>query len=90
MKEIRWSEEKNEWLKNHRNISFDQVEKLIKQRKFVGDINHPNQDKHPGQSVFLVEVDKYIYSVPYVEESDYIFLKTIHPSRKYTKQYLKK
>ena len=35
-------------------------------------------------------LDDYVYAVPYVEDSEKIFLKTVFPSRKYTKLYLKK
>jgi len=37
--------------------------------------------------LYFVIVDSYIYIVPYVVEKDYIFLKTIIPSRKATKMY---
>ncbi len=36
----------------------------------------------------VVNINEYIYLVPYVESEDEIFLKTIIPSRKATKIYL--
>lgn len=54
----------------------------------LDDIEHPNKTKYPNQRVFVVEVDEYAYLVPYVESDDEIFLKTVIPSRKATKQYL--
>jgi hypothetical protein len=50
-------------------------------------MGHPNSTKYPNQKVFLVKIDTYIYSVPYVEDKDKIFLKTIIPNSKATKKY---
>ncbi len=47
-----------------------------------------DKTKYPNQRVFVVAVDGYAYLVPYVEDNREIFLKTIIPSRKATKQYL--
>lgn len=49
--------------------------------------DHPNQDDYPGQKVYFVNVDGYIYLVPHVVENNRIFLKTIIPSRKATKAF---
>ena len=49
---------------------------------------HPNQSKYPRQRVLVVAHDSYAYLVPFVEEDDYFFLKTIIPSRKATRDYL--
>ena len=38
----------------------------------------------------IVEVDGYAYLLPFVEESEYYFLKTIIPSRTATRDYLHK
>jgi hypothetical protein len=48
---------------------------------------HPNQDKYPGQLISVVEVDDYVYLVPFIENDTEIFLKTIIPSRKATRQF---
>jgi len=47
-------------------------------------IEHPNQERYPGQKIAVVMIDTYIYLVTYVENNDEIFLKTIIPSRKAT------
>ena len=52
-------------------------------------IEHPNQDKYPGQKIAILRIDDYAYLVPYVQESDEIFLKTIIPSRKATNKYVR-
>lgn len=51
-------------------------------------VEHPNQERYPGQKIATVLMDDYAYLVPYVQESDEIFLKTIIPSRKATNKYM--
>jgi hypothetical protein len=53
-------------------------------------LEHPSQAKHPGQRISMVQVDDYVYAVPFVETHTEIFLKTIVPSRKATRQYRSK
>ena len=51
-------------------------------------LDHPNQQKYPGQSIYVVDVDRYIYLVPFVYSNDGDrSLKTIIPSRKATRDY---
>lgn len=49
---------------------------------------HPNPEKYPRQKVMVVACDAYAYLVPYIEEDQHFFLKTIIPSRKATRDYL--
>ena len=49
----------------------------------------PNPTKYPQQRGLVVAADDYVVLVPFVEEDDYFFLKTIIPSRKATRDYLK-
>jgi len=51
-------------------------------------VEHPNQEKYPDQKVAVINIDDYVYLVPYVEDEEGIFLKTIIPSRKATEKYL--
>jgi hypothetical protein len=51
-------------------------------------LEHPNPDRYGGQRIFVVEREDYVYLVPFVEDEHTVFLKTIIPSRKATKQYL--
>jgi len=93
VKEVRYDSEKNKSLKIKRGINFDDVSELIQSGNptgFIGVIQNPNKKKYPKQRMFLVKFNKYIYVIPFVEEEKYIFLKTIYPSRKYTKKYLRK
>lgn len=74
-----------------RNISFEEIVHRIQSGQILNIENHPNQKKYPDQKMFIVPIDNYVYLVPFVEEDEEkYFLKTIIPSRKATKKYLKK
>jgi len=84
-----WNELKNIYLKTERGICFEDVQTAIEEGKVLADIDHPQKSRYPNQRVFVVEFGNYVYIVPYVEDDIKIFLKTIYPSRKMTKKYLK-
>lgn len=88
MKPFRWSHDKNEALKIERSISFEEIVLAIEADGLLDKLRHPNPGKYPDQFVFVVTLDGYVYLVPYVEEPDYYFLKTVIPSRKATRNYL--
>ena len=90
-KTIRYSYEKNELLKKQRNIGFEDVILAIENGGLLDDIEHPNKEKYANQNIFiiLIRVKNYVYLVPYVEDEETIFLKTIIPSRKMNKIYNK-
>lgn len=90
MKPFDWNEEKNQWLIRERDVCFEQVVLSIENGKLLDVIQHPNPDKYIRQQVYVIDIEGYAYMVPFVEEDDVIFLKTIFPSRKYTNIYLKK
>ena len=85
---INWNKEKNEWLKQNRNICFDDILFYIDNDLVIDDIEHPNKVKFSNQKIMVIDINEYIYLVPYVESKNEIFLKTIIPSRKATKSYL--
>jgi len=89
MKYLNWNSEKNELLKKERGISFEIMAFQIEVRNILDVIDHPNPDKYPGQRIFVIDFEEYAYLVPFVENDDEVFLKTIIPSRKATKDYLK-
>jgi uncharacterized DUF497 family protein len=89
MKVFRWDNEKNEWLKENRGVSFEQVVILMERGDILETIEHPNQNKYPRQKIATLKIDDYAYLVPYVQESEGIFLKTIIPSRKATNKYVR-
>ncbi|GMO57094.1 MAG: hypothetical protein Ta2D_02740 [Rickettsiales bacterium] len=84
-----WNNEKNELLKRTRYISFEDVISYIESDFMLEEIEHPNKEKYPNQRIFLVNINNFIYEIPYIKESsNSLFLKTIIPSRKWTKQLL--
>lgn len=89
MKYFSWNEEKNQLLKEERQISFEDVVFYISQGFLLDVLEHPNQEKYQGQKIFVVEIEEYAYLVPFIEGEQEIFLKTIIPSRKATRTYLK-
>jgi uncharacterized DUF497 family protein len=90
MKIIKWNESKNQLLKMQRGICFEDILEKIEKKEILGRKKHPNSNKYPNQMIFIFEIDEYIYYVPYVEDDKEIFLKTIIPSRKLTKEYRRK
>ena len=85
-----WNKDKNAWLKQNRHISFEKIVLAVQSGKEVNVFEHPNQTRYPGQKISVVIVNNYGYLVPFVESEAAIFLKTIIPSRKATKQYLRR
>jgi uncharacterized DUF497 family protein len=87
-----WSEQKNRQLKKQREISFEEIVLCIQEGRIVTVLEHPNRNKYPNQQLYLIDYRKQIYVVPFVinKEEQVIFLKTIYPSRHYTKKYLER
>jgi uncharacterized DUF497 family protein len=82
-----WDSEKNTLLKQTRGIGFEEVIEAINDGKLLDVYDHPNQERHPEQKIYVVEALGYVYLVPFVKNGDRIFLKTIIPSRKARKLY---
>lgn len=90
MKYFDWDWKKNETLKREREISFEEMLVAIEEGGILDIIEHPRKRRYPGQKIFVVSTDDYAYLVPFVEDDEKIFLKTIIPSRKATKKYIMK
>ncbi|MBI2442760.1 MAG: BrnT family toxin [Candidatus Levybacteria bacterium] len=88
MKPVDWDKEKNEWLKRERGISFEDILIAYKNKQVIAIIDHPNSKKYPNQKIYVVNIHEYAYLVPFVEDEEKVFLKTIFPSRKATKKYI--
>ena len=88
MKPFRWNAEKNEVLKQLRGVSFESIIVAVEADGLLDIVEHPNKAKYPNQRVLVVSFDGYVYLIPFVEESDCFFLKTVIPSRKATRDYL--
>jgi uncharacterized DUF497 family protein len=88
MKPFRWNTEKNEALRSDRGVSFEGVVIAIESGGLLDIVAHPNPERYPRQRVLVVAYGNYVHLVPFVEEADCFFLKTIIPSRKATRDYL--
>lgn len=84
-----WSAKKNIQIKAKRGVSFEQVIFHLSQGDLWKVAPHPNQEKYPEQRIYFVVMDDYIYLVPYEKRGDEIFLMTVIPSRKATRDYKK-
>jgi hypothetical protein len=90
MRPFRWSAEKNALLEAERGISFEEITVAVEAGALLELVPHPNPKKYPRQKVMVVEVAGYADLVPFVEEGDHFFLKTIIPSRKATRDLIAK
>jgi uncharacterized DUF497 family protein len=88
MKYFDWNVDKNDELIRERGISFEEIVFCIMHDGLLDIIEHPNKENYPNQKIFIVNIDDYVYLIPFVEDEKIIFLKTIIPSRKMTKKYL--
>ena len=89
-KTFNWNSDKNQLLVQERGISFERIVFEISSGNELAVLEHPNQEKYQGQKILMVQVDDYVYAVPFVETETEFFLKTIIPSRKATRQYRSK
>jgi len=88
MKLFDWNDDKNEWLRQERGITFEDIVYHLTHGGLLDILEHPNQEQYPGQRIFIVDVEGYACVIPFVENNKVIFMKTIIPSRKMTKIYL--
>jgi hypothetical protein len=89
VKPFRWSPGKNEALRAERGLTLEAVVVAVESGGLLDILSHPNPTKYPRQRVLVVELDGYAHLAPFVEERDHLFLKTIIPSRKATRDHLK-
>jgi len=89
MKYCSWDNDKNRRLKTERGVSFEQVIFYIERGRLLDIVEHPNPERYAGQRIFIVNINDYAYLVPFVETEREVFLKTIIPSRKATRKYLR-
>ena len=89
MLRFEWDNDKNETLKVTRDICFEDVKRAIMEDKVLDVIPHFSK-KFPHQEVLIIILHNYIHYVPFVQDNEKIFFKTIVPSRKLNKIYNKK
>jgi uncharacterized DUF497 family protein len=87
VKKFSWDEGKNSLLKRERGVSFEEIVFYIN-HNLLARLDHPNRGKYAHQQVFIVLVEGYVYMVPFVEDEEKYFLKTIIPSRKLKRKYV--
>jgi uncharacterized DUF497 family protein len=85
-----WDSDKNETLISSRGVSFEEVIAILENDGALDIIEHPNQEKYSHQKIYVVEINGYVYLVPFVKDKNKIFLKTIIPNRKAQKKYFGK
>jgi hypothetical protein len=86
-----FSADKNQQLIKERYISFEDIIAALNNGKLLDTIGHHNRLKYPNQEIYIIEINGYVYLVPFVRKDKHtVFLKTIVPSRKLTKKYLSK
>ena len=88
MKYFDWDDAKNAKLRTERGIGFEEIVFHIERGDLLDILEHPNPERYGGQRIFVVRREDYVYLVPFVEDEDPVFLKTIIPSGKATKEYL--
>ena len=88
MKIFDWNPDKNKLLIEERGISFEDVIYYLQNNCLLDDLKHSNQERYPNQRIFIINIENYVYLVPYIETDEEYFLKTVIPSRKATKLYI--
>ncbi|MDR0676265.1 MAG: BrnT family toxin [Elusimicrobiota bacterium] len=84
-----WNDEKNKILQKKRQISFEKIVEAINKNQILDITDNPSIN-HPNQKIYIINIDNYIYIVPFVINKDGTkFLKTIYKSRKETKKYIR-
>lgn len=86
MTRIDWSDDKNDWLVRVRGISFEDLLYHLTHGGLLDILSHTDPEKYPGQMILVVNVEEYVYLVPFIKNDDVIFLKTIIPSQKDDKE----
>ena len=88
--EYRWNEDKDRELILRHGIGFQQVVEAVNDGMLIADLEHPLRQRYPNQRLMIVAIAGYAVDVPYVEDGDIRFLKTLFPNRKHTARYLRK
>jgi uncharacterized DUF497 family protein len=88
VKRFAWDENKNRLLKEERGVSFEMVLQAMADGRLMDVLEHPNKEKYGGQRLYVVVIDRYAYIVPFEDKGEERILKTIFPSRRYTRLYI--
>ena len=83
-----WNEEKNNNILKERWVCFEDIVLAFWENKILNIVKNPSSN-FENQFCLIVEISNYIYLVPFIKTEEKFLLKTIFPSRKYNKIYLK-
>lgn len=83
-----WNHAKNALFMAERGLCFEAVVAAVEADGLLDVLEHPNPSRYPSQRILVVYLNAYAHLVPFVETDSGLFLKTIIPSRKATRQYL--
>jgi hypothetical protein len=89
MKRHAWGHEKASLVLGNETrggVGFEECVAAIEDNRILDIVENEN---YPGQKMYVLDINSYAYVVPFVESDDEIFLKTMFPSRKFTKRYLR-
>jgi len=76
-----WDPQKAAKLLRERGVTFEELAALIEAGRYVARIEHPRQDRYPGQIIFAVVIDSYLWAVPADPKNGGWTLRTAFPSR---------
>ena len=85
---FKYNYEKNSQLLETRGLGFEEIIQAISEGNILDIRKHPNELKYPEQKILYVRVLEEVYAVPFIEEKDCFFLKTLFPTRKARKEFL--
>jgi len=71
-----------------RGLGFEEIIQAIFEGNILDIRKHPNELKSPDQKILYVRILEEVYAVPFIEEKDCFFLKTLFPTRKARKEFL--
>lgn len=86
--ELSWSADKDAKLRAEREISFDEIVIALQAGQLLATRKHHNADRFPHQEIYFVEVRGYVYMVPFIRDKEWVFLKTVIPTRKGVREFL--
>ena len=87
LKYFDWDDGKNRKLKAERDIGFEEIVFRIENGDLLDVLEHPDRGRFGHQNIFVVRCRDYVWLVPFVESDYSVFLKTIIPGRKATRQF---
>ncbi|MBN9070959.1 MAG: toxin [Rhizobiales bacterium] len=86
---IEWSPDKNAALKERYGFGFERVVSALDEDRLLDERKHPNPERYAHQRQLVVEIDGYAWVVCFVTDGSTMFFKTMYPSRRANREYLR-